>query len=238
MRHQGSACDASPRFPGVGSLMYQGKSVVAIIPARGGSKGIPKKNLCTINGKSLVRLAVECARLVPDIDTIYCSTDCERIAVEAHKAGARVIERPPALAGDDVGDAEVLLHADGSHDIVLMLQPTAPQRTPGDVRLTLYELVDGGYDSVWTVSPIDLHFHPLKQLVLGRGMYDPRGYEITCRQQLQPTYYRNGICYAMTRECLQEHGTMGEKWGAVILDGDFISIDTIADLDRLNGRLP
>jgi CMP-N,N'-diacetyllegionaminic acid synthase len=202
--------------------LYNGKSVAAIIPARGGSKGIPWKNLCKIDGKTLVARAIECAKAVPIIDTVICSTDRERIGVEAYAAGAKIIKRPRALAEDDTGDAEVLRHADNAHDIIVMLQPTCPQRKPEHVTECITKLVDEELDSVWTVSPVPLKYHRDKQL--------PGGRTEVRRQDLTQTYFRNGACYAMTRECLRDYGTMGVKWGLLVLDGEFISIDTPEDL--------
>jgi CMP-N,N'-diacetyllegionaminic acid synthase len=223
--------------------LYNGKSVVAIIPARGGSKGIPWKNLCKINGKTLVARAIECAKAVPIIDTVICSTDRERIGVEAYAAGARLIKRPKVLAEDDVGDAEVLRHADNAHDIIVMLQPTCPQRKPEHVTECITKLVDEELDSVWTVSPVPLKYHKDKQLHVGMSIFCGdesrvlggvtnirRSISDIRRQDLTQTYFRNGACYAMTRECLREHGTMGVKWGLLVLDGEFISIDTPEDL--------
>lgn len=219
-------------------MSYRGKTVVAVIPARGGSKGIPDKNLIKIHGRSLTRLAVDCALSVPEIDTVKCSTDSARIAAEA--VGAEIVVRPPVLAGDAVGDAEVLRHADSDHDIVVMLQPTSPLRKPDDVSACIRMLVNEGRDSVWTVSPTDLHYHPMKQLVVVDGGIDSwngRGIVHIRRQELTPTYTRNGVCYAMTRQCLEQYGTMGLNCGALILEGEHRSIDTMEDVEWLTPRL-
>ena len=214
--------------------MYKGKTVCAIVPARGGSKSIPWKNLCKIGGKTLVARAIECAKAVPLIDKVICSTDRERIAAEAVRAGGwetKIVKRPSRLSGDDIGDADVLRHADTEHDVVVMLQPTSPLRTPEIVTECITKLIDEDLDSVWTVTETDLHYHPLKQLILINNelrLFDYRGGTITARQQLQPTYTRNGVCYAMTRDCLHHWGTMGIRSGAVVCPG--ISIDSLEDL--------
>ena len=121
------------------------------------------------------------------------------------------------------------------YDIVVMLQPTSPLRTAADVSATLRMLVDGGWDSVWTVSPTDSKAHPLKQLVVsGAGVldyFDPRGGEIVARQQLDPLYHRNGIAYAITRECLLDQQSIkGKRGGALVIEGEHVSIDTEWDL--------
>jgi CMP-N-acetylneuraminic acid synthetase len=98
-------------------------------------------------------------------------------------------------------------------------------------------LIAGAWDSVWTVSTTDSKSHPLKQLTLnengGLGYYDPRGSQIIGRQQLSPVYHRNGIAYAMTRGCLVSQRTiMGRRNGALVIEGEQISIDTEFDIAR------
>ncbi len=224
--------------------MIQGQSVLAVVPARGGSKGIPLKNLRKIGGKSLVARVGEVVRSVPEIDRAVVSTDHLEIAQAAREAGLGApFMRPEAISGDRIGDFDVLIHAleateaaDGRrYDIVVMLQPTSPLRTSADVSSTIRMLAEGGWDSVWTVSATDSKSHPLKQLTLdeeGRlGYYDRRGAEIIARQQLQPVYHRNGVAYAMTRSCLVEQRTiMGRKSGALVTAGEHVSIDTEADI--------
>ncbi len=101
-------------------------------------------------------------------------------------------------------------------------------------RLRSRMLVDGGWDSVWTVSPTDSKAHPLKQLTVTGGRldyYDQGGAAILARQQLKPVYHRNGIAYAMTRECLLEQRSIkGKRSGALVVEGEHVSIDTEWDL--------
>ena len=223
--------------------MIRGRAVLAVVPARGGSKGIPLKNLKTVRGRPLVALAGDIARAVPEIDRRVVSTDHWEIARVAEQAGlAAPFMRPEHLSGDRIGDLEVLSHAlqaieeiDASrYDIVVMLQPTSPLRTPADVSGTIRMLVEGEYDAVWTVSRSDSKAHPLKQLTVRDGnleYWDQRGAQIIARQQLDPVYHRNGIAYAMTRACLVEQGTIkGQRTGALIVEGEHVSIDTEWDL--------
>jgi CMP-N,N'-diacetyllegionaminic acid synthase len=229
--------------------MIEGRRVLAVVPARGGSKGIPLKNLRQVGGRSLVAHAGAVAAAVPEIDRRVVSTDHEGIAAEAEAHGlAAPFRRPDALSGDRVGDWEVLDHAlremeriDGCiYDIVVMLQPTSPLRTAENVRDTIRKLVEGGHDAVWTVSPTDLKYHPLKQLAVehGRmGFFDPRGAGIIARQQLSPVYHRNGVAYAFTRDCLLEHGAiMGPDTGAVVIEGSHVSIDTLEDIEKVEAH--
>ncbi len=225
--------------------MFEGKRVLAVVPARGGSKGIPQKNLQPLLGRSLIAHVGECVGAMPIIDRAVVSTDDEAIAAEADAAGiAAPFRRPVNIAGDRIGDLEVLLHALNTiealdkveYDVVLMLQPTSPLRRPKDVVLTVERLVKGGFDAVWSVSPTDLKYHPLKQLLVDPDsgnitLFDESGRDIIARQQLTEIYHRNGVAYAFTRACLLEYESIyGVKTGAVVIDRPVISIDTKEDL--------
>jgi CMP-N,N'-diacetyllegionaminic acid synthase len=223
--------------------VIDGRRVLAVCPARGGSKGIPLKNLEPFLGVPLVARVGHLVRALPEIDRAVVSTDHPRIAEVAREAGLDApFVRPEALSGDRVADAEVLIHAldeterrDGvAYDVVLMLQPTSPLRTADDVRRTLAMLVRDGWDAVWTVSETDSKHHPWKQLAISGGgldHYDRRGEAIVARQELPPIHHRNGVAYAVTRSCLVERRTLkGPRTGALVLDGVHVSIDTRFDL--------
>jgi CMP-N-acetylneuraminic acid synthetase len=221
---------------------------LAVVPARGGSKGIKFKNLRTVGGVPLVALAGHVVAKCNFIDRAVVSTDHAEIARVAVTAGlAAPFFRPDSLSGDRIGDWDVLVHAlnamealDGMrYDIVVMLQPTSPSRTPLHVRNTVTRLVEDGFDAVWTVSETDSKSHPLKQLVVdsdGRlDWYDPAGASIVARQQLKPVYHRNGIAYAITRSCLLEQNTIkGARTGAVVINEHVINVDTEYDLELAN----
>lgn len=226
--------------------MIAGRKVLAVVPARGGSKGIALKNLRTVQGRPLVALAGDVACAVAEIDRRVVSTDHDEIAKVAKSAGLDApFMRPPEISGDRIGDWDVLSHAlreteaaDGMvYDIVVMLQPTSPLRRPADVAAVIRMLVDGGHDSVWSVSQSDSKAHPLKQLVIrGTSMdyWDDRGAQIVARQQLEPVYHRNGVAYAMTRSCLLEQKTIkGAKTGAYVVAGEHVSIDTEWDIELI-----
>tara|TARA_A100001015_G_scaffold172187_1_gene191344 strand:- start:2533 stop:3234 length:702 start_codon:yes stop_codon:yes gene_type:complete len=230
--------------------MLSGKKVLAVVPARGGSKGIPLKNLREINGRTLVAIVGEIAAATSEIDRRVVSTDHEKIADAALAAGLDApFRRPESIAGDRVSDWEVLVHAlktmegldQTTYDIVLMLQPTSPLRTVENVQGTLRMLVDGDYDSVWSVSMTDSKAHPLKQLTVVDGKmeyWDARGEAIIARQQLKAVYHRNGVAYAVTRQCLLEQKSIkGAKAGAYVVEGEHVSIDTEWDLNLVNWLL-
>lgn len=223
--------------------MIDGRRILAVVPARGGSKGIKLKNLRTIRGRPLVALAGDVARAVPEIDRRVVSTDHPEIARVARDAGLDApFMRPEAISGDRIADWDVLTHAlqateaiDGvRYDVVVMLQPTSPLREAAHVSGTIRMLVDGGWDAVWTVSETDSKGHPLKQLTITEGAldyWDPRGAQIIARQQLTPVYHRNGIAYAITRDCLLDQRSIkGRRCGAFVVEGEHISIDTEWDI--------
>lgn len=220
------------------------KRILAIVPARGGSKGIPLKNLRTVLGVPLVARVGDVIARTPIVDRAVVSTDHDEIAKVAEAAGlAAPFRRPKDISGDRIADWQVLRHAlleceridDVSYDIIVMLQPTSPLRRPEHIVATVEKLVQGEWDSVWTISETDSKAHPLKQLVLDGDslrLHDPRGAGIIARQQLEPVYHRNGIAYAMTRACLVDRNAIeGPRTSAVVLDGHFISIDTEWDLE-------
>lgn len=236
---------ASRRSPRLwGSPMFADRRILAVVPARGGSTGIKLKNLREVGGVPLVTRAANVALALDFIDRAVLSTDHPEIARVGAAAGLEVpFMRPEALSGPTIGDWDVLVHAlhemerlDGAtYEVVVMLQPTSPSRTPEHVRSTVERLVEGGFDAVWTVSETDSKGHPLKQHVIGEGgelsLYDPAGAAIVARQQLKPVYHRNGIAYAVTRQCLVEQKTIrGKRTGALVIEGPVANIDTELDL--------
>tara|TARA_R110002167_G_scaffold104237_4_gene268858 strand:+ start:1227 stop:1928 length:702 start_codon:yes stop_codon:yes gene_type:complete len=232
--------------------VFEGRRILAVVPARGGSKGIKLKNLREIHGVSLIARVGAVVRQLPIVDRAVVSTDHEEIARAAEAAGlAAPFRRPEEISGDRIGDWDVLSHAlttmeamdDTRYDIVVMLQPTSPSRRPEHVRDSIAKLVADGLDSVWTVSETDSKAHPLKQLTVTAegelGYYDPDGARIIARQQLTPVFHRNGIAYAITRECLMEQRSiMGARPGALVIEGQIANIDTEFDLQLAERLLP
>jgi CMP-N-acetylneuraminic acid synthetase len=225
--------------------MIDNRRVLAVVPARGGSKGIKLKNIRTIGGTPLVALAGIVASKVTAIDRAVVSTDHDEIARVAEGAGlAAPFRRPETLSGDKIADWDVLQHAllameeidHAQYDIIVMLQPTSPGRTAAHIEMALRHLVERNFDAVWTVSQTDSKGHPLKQLVVddaGRlDYYDPRGAAIIARQQLTPVYHRNGIAYVFTRDCILGQKTIkGTRTGAVIIEELVANIDTELDVE-------
>lgn len=226
--------------------MLEGKRILAVVPARGGSKGIPLKNIKTIGGIPLVGIVGNVVKDCSFIDRCVVSTDHDEIAQTAKKYGIDApFMRPKDISGDRIADLPVLRHAlaatesnDGQHyDIIMMLQPTSPMRNVAHLERTIRQLIENRLDATWTVSETDSKGHPLKQLTISTDglldYYDPAGAHIIARQQLSPVYHRNGVAYALTRECLLDpaDSLLGKKTGAVIIEELMANIDTPFDLE-------
>ncbi|MCC7546823.1 MAG: acylneuraminate cytidylyltransferase family protein [Burkholderiales bacterium] len=231
-------------------MTWDGMKVLAVIPARGGSKSIPRKNLARIEGVSLVGWASRVARAASWIDHVVLSTDDEEIASEGRACGIDVpFMRPVDLAGDRSSSADMWRHAwtqSERHygvrfDCSLLLEPTSPLRSVADLERTIAALMLNGHEAAATVSRTPAHYTPHKTLVLdteGRiGFYLPEGARHSIRQTIPAYYHRNGICYAVRRETLFEHGAIVERnCAAVIIERPVVNIDEPLDL-RLAGLL-
>lgn len=223
--------------------MLENKTILVVVPARGGSKGMKLKNIRKLNGVPLVALVGQVVKQLPYVDRAVVSTDHEKIAQIAKESGLDVpFMRPKALSGDFVGDCKVLNHAlleceqiDGKqYDVIVMLQPTSPLRQPEHVTASIEKLIKGNFDAVWTVSETDSKAHPLKQLVIRKDnldYYDPAGANIIARQQLTPVYHKNGVAYAITRDCIiNKKSIKGDKTSFILINEIMANIDTEFDL--------
>jgi CMP-N-acetylneuraminic acid synthetase len=226
-------------------LSYKGFKVLAVVPARGGSKGIPRKNLCQIAGTSLVGHAARAAQSVEWIDRSVLSTDDEEIAAEGRNHGLDVpFMRPAELAGDDASSSAMWKHAwlaseahfEEEFDISILLEPTSPLRLPKDMTSTVETLVGSDCDAAATVSLAPAHFTPHKCLTVDKegiiGFYHTEGQQFSIRQQIPNYYFRNGICYALKRRTLLEMGTIiEENCRAVVIERPVVNIDDIHELE-------
>jgi CMP-N,N'-diacetyllegionaminic acid synthase len=226
-------------------MSFRGKSVLAVVPARGGSKGIPRKNLREVAGLSLVARAAAAASVLPAIDARVLSTDDPEIAREGSRHGLDVpFMRPPELSSDTAGSADMWRHAwlaaeehyRRQFDVSVLLEPTSPMRRPEDIERTLAALLDSGLGAAATVSPTPAHYTPHKTLTVneaGRlGFYLEGGARHSRRQSIPQYYHRNGLCYATTREQLVERGLIiDENAVAVIVERHVVNIDELFELD-------
>lgn len=217
------------------------KTILVVIPARGGSKGIPKKNLSTLHGKTLTDWAIISALEIQYEKRIVLSSDSDEILDRALEyQGIIASKRPYELSHDYVADFEVLRHelskvealGSGKMDCVVMLQPTSPIRNPMTLNMCVSAVL-AGHSSAWTVSQVPKKFHPRKQLIiedqlLHLAVNSPL---VVARQELNNTYIRTGACYAISRETvLSDKTLLGKNSLAVVSNWEGINIDEPADL--------
>lgn len=226
--------------------MFKDKNILAVVLARSGSKSIKNKNIFKINGHPLISYTGKIIKKIDEIDLSIVSTDSKKIAKIAKKYGLSFLFlRPKILSGDRVSDYKALKHAllqaekltKKKYDIILSLPPTSPLRKKKHILDTLKKIVSGKYDSVWTISPIDKKFHPEKQLKINKKKlyyYHKNGPKIIARQQLKDLYFRNGVAYAMTRNCLlKKKKLITKNSGYVIINSPQVSIDTLQDISEV-----
>lgn len=225
--------------------MLEGRSVLAVVPARSGSKGIPHKNLRPLLGVSLIGWAGLTLGRLPWLDASVLSTDAEKYAEEGRRFGLDApFLRPPELSGDGAGALETLVHALGEaeqhygrvFDIILIVEPTSPLRRPEDLEAAARLLIATAADSVVTVSPLPAKAHPKKLLTLREGRLDffvPEGRGVVGRQMLDGSlYWKNGICYALTRACVIEMRTIfAARTMAYVIERPVVNIDDPLELD-------
>jgi CMP-N,N'-diacetyllegionaminic acid synthase len=223
--------------------LYKNNKILAVIPARGGSKGIKLKNLRKIKSESLIEITAKVVNNTKYIDEAIISSDNDEIIHEAKKFGLNCyFKRPNFLSGDRVADLNVLQHAVKTleaktkkfYDVILMLQPTSPMRTSKDINDVISNIIDKKFDTVWTISKVEHKFHPDKQLIIKNKnleYYSVNGNKIIARQQLNESYIRNGLVYGYTRKSLlKDNLILGKNAGFVITNRYTVNIDTIDDL--------
>lgn len=239
--------------------MKHGLRILAVVPARSGSKGIPDKNLQKLAGKSLIAWAgaVLNSPQCKWIDHRIISTDSPQYAKEGRRHGLDApFLRPAKLSSDKAGAVETICHAlreteriyRSRYDVILIVEPTCPFRRPADLRAAVDLIVRKKADSIVAVSRVDTKFHPLKVLKVRGGkieFYSAAGAKIKRRQSLEPLYYRNGACYALTRACLLEKKKIfTESTCAHFIDRPLLNIDEPAELElaryyaEVRGMLP
>ncbi|WP_375503741.1 cytidylyltransferase domain-containing protein [uncultured Jatrophihabitans sp.] len=208
-------------------------TVVAVIPARGGSRGVPGKNVSLVGGRALVARAVDAARRAELVDRVLVSTDDRLIAEVAREAGAEVVVRPDELAGDTASSESALLHAlDTSAPeavVALLVQCTSPFLDSGDLDCVARPVLDGEADCAFTAAPS----HGFLWRPDGTGInHDPVH---RARRQDRPVELREtGAAYAMRISGLRRHGHrfFGRVLPVVVDAGRTLEIDEPDDLAR------
>jgi CMP-N-acetylneuraminic acid synthetase len=193
---------------------------IALVPARGGSKSIPKKNIKQLGNQPLVAWPIQTAKKTSEINNTYVTTDDDNIASLGREHGASIIQRPPEYATDDSLVIEAIHHAISiitqnkqEPDRVVVLEPTCPFRAVTDVNKCLKRL-DQGYDSAATFVEAEVNPHRMWELndnepttfINKADPWQPR-------QQLPPAYQLNGGCYAFKTEVVNESSGPGLLFG-------------------------
>ena len=217
-------------------------NIIALIPARGGSKGIPKKNIKLFNGEPLVNHSIKYAKNCNLIDEIYVSTDDEEISLISLKAGASVIKRPINISGDNATTESAIKHTLKSlskkPDIIVLLQPTSPYRPEGSLQEALDKFIDNDYDSLLSISPTHRFIWSIDKKNNLKASYDflkrPRRQDL---KKSEINFIENGSLYIFKYESfLLSENRLGGKIGYVEFDEEFShEIDTYYDFKFLEG---
>ena len=212
---------------------------VAIIPARGQSTALPRKNLRRLDGRPLIAYTIDAARAASLVDRIVVSTDDDAIASAALTAGAEVpFRRPSRLATDTAPTVDAVLHAvdelersGAKLDDVVTLQPTSPFRTGRMIDDAISLMRRVGADSAVSVAALDA---PISVLgYLDNGAFVTLARLADGRRQAAPTAYRlTGGIYVTSRNLLRTGVLVGGRPAAIVLDGlAAMDIDTKEDLE-------
>lgn len=219
-------------------LKQMHEKIVAVIPARAGSKGLVGKNIKMLDGLPLYQHAVNQA-LAAKVSAVLISTDCPVILAASHPPGVRAIERPMDLSGDTTPMSDVLKHlvADHiTHDCTMvLLQPTSPLRQPDHILEAINLYRAGTFDLV--VSAVEIDRSILKAGMMSNGRYVPINraeYVFANRQSLPPVYKHNGAIYVFDRAWLSKNQNFEtDRIGLYEMSSeDSADIDTAADFER------
>lgn len=215
-------------------------SIIAIIPARGGSKGVIRKNIRLLAGKPLIHYSINAALHSKYIDLVTVSTDDDEIMEISRREGATVIKRPPELAGDNSPTIDSVLHVIDQceirgikPEIVVLLQPTSPLRTSADIDSAIDLFLKGDCDSVISITETS---HPPYWNMIIEGSYlkplfNQESFQ-TRRQDLPRTYLPNGAIYiSRTGTLIETHSFYGIKQKPYLMSAEkSVDIDNEFDL--------
>lgn len=217
--------------------------ILGIIPARGGSKGVPKKNIKLLGGKPLIAYTIESALECDLIQDVVVSTDCLEIKDIATTFGAEVpFLRPAELSNDTAKSIDVVIHAleyskqnGKEYDAVILLQPTTPFRKEGFLYKAIVQYTKHNLDSLVSVKPVPTEYNPhwvfeVNEngfLKLSTGELEI----ISRRQDLPDAFIRDGSVYITSTNVIESYKTFyGTRLGYIVSDEDYhVNIDTLHD---------
>ena len=214
--------------------MYRGARVLGVVPGRGGSKGVPRKNIRPLAGEPLITYTLRTAAQVAELDRLVVSTEDEEIASVAQNFGVEVVRRPMALAADSSRTEEALLHALDAmeergerFDVVLVLEPTSPFRSAATIKSAIVTCVDGPSPSVLAVRETRENIGHVTE-----GVFRPLAPGAPRRRQdRQPFYVESSTIYACRVDYLRRTGTLvADDWGAMVVpEAEVADINTEDD---------
>ncbi len=219
--------------------------ILGLITARGGSKGIPGKNIKLLGGKPLLQYTWESGKQAGLLDKVILSSEDQKIIEVAKKLGLEVpFTRPAELAQDETPSIEVIKHAlnffrekGEDFDAVCLLQPTTPFRSPGLIDACIKKFEENNYDSLISVREVPAEFNPhwvfeekegLLKLATGEESIIPR------RQDLPKAYFRDGAIYiTKTEVVLKQNSLFGKRIGFYDTSGTpYVNIDVPEDWEK------
>lgn len=212
--------------------------VLGLVPARGGSRRVPRKNLAVLGGRTLVRRALETTAAAGCFAAVAISSEDEEILAEAKGLDVVAVRRPPELAGDEARSLDAVLHAldvvAGDFDAVGIVQCTSPFTTPADLAGAVAMLEHTGAGSVVSVSRVDAAIHPLKLKVMNGDRLEPwlADDRMAPSHELPELWARNGSVYLTRVEALRRGEIVDEndQRGYVMPAERAHDIDTPTDL--------
>jgi CMP-N,N'-diacetyllegionaminic acid synthase len=217
--------------------------ILGLIPARAGSKGVPRKNIKLLGGKPLIAYTIESAMDCDLIQDVVVSTDCQEIMDIATKYGADVpFLRPDELANDSAKSIDVVIHAleylkhlGREYDAVILLQPTSPFRKKGFLDEAIQQYKKDNLDSLISVLPVPTEYNPHWVFEVNENGFLKLSTGddtiISRRQDLPEAYIRDGSIYVTSAEVILKKKTFyGKKLGYIVHDNNcHVNIDTIKD---------
>ncbi len=224
--------------------MYLNKKILALIPARGGSKGIKYKNLKKINKKSLIEHTSRFIDKCKFFDETILSTESQKIIKETEKLKIKTFKRSKLTSKDHTSDYDVISEVlknikikQKKYDFVIYLQPTSPIRKVSQLTFALNKVIKKKYDSSWSISKVDKKFHPKKILKILKNnflsIYQISGKKIFARQQLENIYIRNGIFYIFkVSKFLKSKDIFLSRNFPSITNYPYVNIDNLNDLKK------
>lgn len=227
--------------------MYKKNKILALIPARGGSKGIKNKNIVSVSGKPLIAYTIDAAKASKYIDYVYVSTDSEKIADVAIKYGALIpFMRDETLAQDTSKTIDAVMFSVNKFkemgydfDYLVLLQPTSPLRTGEDIDAAIEKLLASTYTSLVSVSKVDDNPVLIRSIDDNNCLVPILKQSSTVRRQDFKDYYRvNGAIYINKISELTLNTSLNDNLYAYIMPQDrSFDIDTMDDLKTLRSFL-